>query len=602
VKQLSEGQRKNDACERDGIHTKGKVTRRRARMGATLAAYRGLVFAGLFIVMSLEFAFSQASEVRTARPDAGTKPPYNIIFLVVDQMSYRLFAGAGYSLPSLDTIARRGVTFRNEYIASAMCSPSRAAFLTGQPPQVNGVYDQMEYDFVPSLNPTLPNIGSMLKGLGYKTAYFGKFEMDKKLLKGKQTINYSTAIKPYGFDEFNAAGDVGSAPESGFVNDPFIAGESVRWLRANANQAREKGKPFLLIASFVNPHDIMYADANIPGQPPVQKAVSPTSIKPPPRDSTYQRQWSFALPQSLQESLTAPGMPGALVQYQKGWSGWSGTIPTNRKDMWRIFYNYYLNSIREDDRSLQQIVDVINDMDLWRDTVVVFTADHGEMAGAHGGLKGKGPFSYEANAHVPLIIAHPTGKAGGITYALTSHLDLLPTFFGLTGLPEDRRPAAVKALPGRDFSSLLADPERAPVQKIRPGILFDYLGVSTIDGNYLRELMSAGQLHKSQPAVTDINFGKRGFLSFVFDGRYKFARYYAPNAFNTPQSLEEIFRYNDVQLFDLANDREEMHNLAIEPEKNQATILRMNHLLNYLIAKEVGVNDARFLPQEIRPK
>jgi len=555
----------------------------------------------IIMLVSLGVALAQAPQ-RPLRADARGKPPYNIIFLIVDQMSYRLFANANYSLPALATIARRGVTFRNEYIASAMCSPSRAAFLTGQPPQVNGVYDQMEYDFVPSLSPARPNIGSMLKALGYRTAYFGKFEMDKKLLKGEPTINYSSALKPYGFDQFNAAGDVGSAQESGFVNDPFIAGESVRWLRANATAARQNGRPFLLVASFVNPHDIMYADANIPGEPPVQKAVSPTAIRPPPRDSTYLRQWSFALPQSLQESLTAPGMPGALLEYQKGWSGWSGTIPTDRKDMWRIFYNYYLNSIREDDGSLQQILAVVNDMDLWRNTVVVFTADHGEMAGAHGGLKGKGPFAYEANAHVPLIIAHPTAKAGGVTYALTSHLDLLPTFFGLTGLPEDQRPAAVKALPGRDFSSLLADPDGAPMQKIRPGILFNYLGVSTIDGDYLRELMSAGQLRKPPPPVSAINLGKRGFLSFAFDGRYKFARYYAPNAFNTPQSLNDIFKYNDVQLFDLSSDPGEMHNLAIEPEHNRATILRMNHLLNYLIAKEVGVNDARFLPAEIRPK
>jgi arylsulfatase len=145
----------------------------------------------------------------------------------------------------------------------------------------------------------------MLKGLGYKTAYFGKFEMDKKLLKGEPTVNYSSALKAYGFDEFNASGDVGSAPESGFVNDPFIAGESVRWLRANATATRPIGKPFLLVASFVNPHEIMYVDANVPGEPPIQKAVSPRSIRPPPTDASYQRQWSFALPQSLQESLTA---------------------------------------------------------------------------------------------------------------------------------------------------------------------------------------------------------------------------------------------------------------------------------------------------------
>jgi hypothetical protein len=57
-----------------------------------------------------------------------------------------------------------------------------------------------------------------------------------------------------------------------------------------------------------------------------------------------------------------------------------------------------------------------------------------------------------------------------------------------------------------------------------------------------------------------------------------------------------------VQLFDLESDPEEMHNLALEPKKNRATILRMNSLLNELMAKEVGVNDGRFLPHNIRPK
>jgi len=90
-------------------------------------------------------------------------------------------------------------------------------------------------------------------------------------------------------------------------------------------------------------------------------------------------------------------------------------------------------------------------MNLWRDTVVVVTADHGEMQGAHGGLKGKGPFSYEENAHVPLFIAQPAAKAGATSRTLTSHLDLLPTFVGLTGLPDAQRPEAVRKLPGHDF-------------------------------------------------------------------------------------------------------------------------------------------------------
>jgi arylsulfatase A-like enzyme len=333
-------------------------------------------------------AVAQVQEGQSVRTEAG-KPPYNIIFVISDQRTYRLFAGDDYSLPGIDAIARHGVTFRNHYIASAMCSASRAAFLSGQPPQVNGVFDQMQYYFVPGLSPDLPNMGSVLKGLGYKTAYFGKFEMDKKILTPEPTVNYSAALQPYGFDVFSASGDIGSAPRSGFANDPFIAGESVRWLRESASEARQSGRPFFMVASLVNPHDIMFGNGNVPGQPLVQIAVSPQAVPPPPESSIYKKVWSFTLSPSLQESLTAPGMPGALAEYNKGWNGWSGTIPTNRKDMWSIFYNYYLNTIRDEDRSLQQIADVLDEMDLWRDTVVVITADHGEMAGAHGGLKGK---------------------------------------------------------------------------------------------------------------------------------------------------------------------------------------------------------------------
>ena len=227
----------------------------------------------------------------------------------------------------------------------------------------------MQYDFVPTLSPDLPNVGSVLKGLGYKTAYFGKFEMDKKILNPRPTVNYSTAAQPYGFDVFGAGGDIGSAPRSGFENDLFIAGESVRWLRESASEARRSGQPFFMVASFVNPHDIMFGNGNIPGEAPVQVAIIPQVIPPPPADLIYQRKWAFTLPTSLQESLTAPGMPSALLEYNKGWNGWSGTIPTNRVDMWSIFYNYYLNTIRDEDRALQEIVDVLDDMDLWRDTV-----------------------------------------------------------------------------------------------------------------------------------------------------------------------------------------------------------------------------------------
>ncbi|HEV3091868.1 MAG TPA: sulfatase-like hydrolase/transferase [Candidatus Cybelea sp.] len=526
---------------------------------------------------------------------------YNIVFIILDQRVEKLLAASGYALPAMDALARHGVTFGHHYITSAMCTASRASFLTGQTPHVTGVIDQMQYSYTRSLDPKMPNMGSVLKGLGYKTAYFGKFEMDKSILATESTINYTDAIQAYGFDVFNAGGDVGSEPYSGFNNDPYIAGEAVRGLHTMAGDARRTGQPFFMVASLVNPHDIMYGNANVAGQPPVQKAVVPFASPPPPPDSLYEKGWDFTLPASLQESLAGPGMPNALVEYKKGWDAWSGAIPTDRADMWTIFYNYYLNSIADVDRSLQKIVDVMDEMDLWRDTAIVFTADHGEMGGAHGGMKGKGPFAYEENIHVPLIVTHPKAKAGTTCSALTSHLDLLPTFVGLTGLPDAKRPQEVSALPGYDFSPLLADPQRASIDAVRPGVLFNYLGAGTVDGDFLGETMESLFMNKPTPPLANADLSKRGFISLVFDGRYKFARFYAPTACNTPQTLQDLLQNNDVQLFDLESDPGEVRNLVLEPQKYEPLIMRMNGLLNELMTKEVGPDDCRLLEKAIGP-
>ena len=72
--------------------------------------------------------------------------------------------------------------------------------------------------------------------------------------------------------------------------------------------------------------------------------------------------------------------------------------------------------------------------------------------------------------------------------------------------------------------------------------------------------------------------------------------------FDSPETLEQILGHNDVQLFNLKDDPLETRNLALDPQRNKELILRMNTLLNELIAKEVGKNDGSFLPAAIRPK
>src|ERR1700744_4602693 len=89
------------------------------------------LMAVVILMMSSAATWAQAPQGIEHGTDAAGKPPYHIVVLIVDQRSYRLFAGSDYSLPAIDTLARQGVTFRNHYTASAMCSPSRAALLTG---------------------------------------------------------------------------------------------------------------------------------------------------------------------------------------------------------------------------------------------------------------------------------------------------------------------------------------------------------------------------------------------------------------------------------------------------------------------------------------
>jgi arylsulfatase len=92
------------------------------------------------------------------------------------------------------------------------------------------------------------------------------------------------------------------------------------------------------------------------------------------------------------------------------------------------------------------------------------------------------------------------------------------------------------------------------------------------------------------------NLTKRGSVRTIVDGRYKFTRYFSPLQHNSPQSIEDLYRYNDVELFDLQNDPAEMQNLAITQGQNTELVTTMNTKLNALIEVEIGQDNGRELP------
>jgi len=527
--------------------------------------------------------------------------PYNMVLFISDEEAYRLRPAEGYATPAREELQRRGTTFHNHYIGAAMCTPSRGVMFSGQPPQINGVYDQMELGYVPSLSTEKPSIGTVFRKLGYETAYFGKFELRKDIITPEPDINYTEALREYGFETFAPDGDKVGGPDQAYDTDTYTGGAAIRWLRTNARALNAEGKPWLLVVSFVSPHDIMYADANQPGKP---EQVSQVGMKltPPPDNTHFARKWKFPPSPSHFQPMDAPGRPRAHLSYMIGWSAFLGEIPVDATEMWTTYYNYYLNLIRDNDRNLQAVLDTLTALDLWDSTVVMRTADHGELGGSHGGLRGKGPLPYEQECHVPAVIVHPEHAGGRECEALTSHIDLLPTLVGLTNADAKQREAAVEGLPGRDFSSLLQAPDDAETDAIREAVLFNYVGLQTVDTLYMirvcRDIAEgrfAPPFEEVQPDMT-----RRGFISFVYDGRYKFARYYAPDKFNTPETFEDLLANNEIELFDLKTDPDEMDNLGADPHAHKDLIMRMNALLNRMIAREVGSNDGSFLPQALR--
>ncbi len=147
------------------------------------------------------------------------------------------------------------------------------------------------------------------------------------------------------------------------------------------------------------------------------------------------------------------------------------------------------------------------------------------------------------------MIHHPAFEGGKECDAITSQLDLTPTIIGLTGRDAAVRARVAEGLKGRDFSSWLQNPAQAGLQSIRPAALFNFDMLSyqdtkwaamTVDTRKYRTKApeeQAAQLAKYPP-----DFLNRTAIRSVWDGRYRFSRYFSPVRFNTPGSLKSFSR------------------------------------------------------------
>ena len=402
-----------------------------------------------------------------------------------------------------------GVSFGRHYTGSLACVPSRPTLFTGQYPDVHGVTQtnglgKMADDFrMRWLRPgEVPTLGHWFRAAGYDTHYDGKWHITHADLVDPDSDERLTtndddgtpdpaAVQAYldadPLDPFGFSGWVGPEPhggdlaDSGLRRDPLIAERVVAWLdhryaRRRAGDA-DAQRPFLLVASFVNPHDIVLFPAWVRRSP-----IEPSELDPP------------AVPASPTEDEDLSSKPAAQVAYRAGYPSGYGPAPAVARIYERNAQRYrdlYHRLHAEVDAPLDRVRRAVTDGGS-DDAVLVRTSDHGELLGAHGGLHQKWFNLYDEATRVPFTIARigsQATEARRVDDAATSHVDLVPTLLGAASIDQEATAYELRAsfsevhpLPGRDLMPVVdgaaADVGRAVYLMTRDNMLEGDTGAS----------------------------------------------------------------------------------------------------------------------------
>lgn len=389
-------------------------------------------------------------------------------------------------LNTQNLLRQNGVSFQRHYAASVACSPSRTSIYTGQYPSLHGVSQTTgaaKESFDPDvfwLDPNgVPTLGDYFRTAGYSTYWRGKWHASDAdmLIPGThdQLLSYdpqsgvpsSTAQALYSsadrLDRFGFSGWIGPEPHG---SSPLNSGSSV----PAGQQGRDIGfaqqaksliqqldqnnstKPWFIVASFVNPHDITLVGLG----------------------ARLSRQFNFQVESYVPTVLFDPVMfnqtrmdnlknkPAAQASYQASYYLWMQPILMNEVAA-RQYYQYYYQLQKNVDDQMMTVLQALLASRFANNTIVIFTSDHGDLLGSHFDMHQKWYTAYDEAIRVPLIIYNPTLIPSPRTVdSLTSHVDLLPTLLGLAGIdPEPIRQQLTQdhsdALPlvGRNLAPLV---------------------------------------------------------------------------------------------------------------------------------------------------
>lgn len=385
----------------------------------------------VFLIMPIDESYAQKS---------AEKKKYNVLFIAVDDLNTDLgcYGNTFVKSPNFDRLAKIGVRFDRAYNQFPLCSPSRSSLLTGQRPDVTGIYELKTH-----FRETLPNIVTLpqlFKNNNYYTARIGKIyhygvpgQIGTDGLD--DPISWNHKINPKGRDKTEE-------PEVKNLTPARPLGSALAWRATegtddeqtdgiSANEAikileQKKDEPFFLAVGFYRPHSPYVAPKKYFDLYPVDKVPLPKEIA-----------------NDLDDIPDA-----ALFTKPPHW----GLSEADRREALRAYYA----TISFMDAQVGKLLDAVERLKLSDNTIIVLWSDHGYNVGQHGQWMKQSLF--ENSARVPLIISVPgvtKGKSSGRTVEL---LDIYPTLAELTGLDPHQK------LQGQSLVPLLKKPD-APWNK-----------------------------------------------------------------------------------------------------------------------------------------
>jgi arylsulfatase A-like enzyme len=461
----------------------------------------------------------------------------NILFIMADDHAAHAMSCYGSRInqtPNLDRIANGGMRFTNCFCTNSICTPSRASILTGTYNHVNNVTT-----LTTPMDNRLQTFPKLLQEVGYQTAIFGKWHLGQGPDHWPSGFD-DWAVLPgqglYHNPDFVFKGADGGTRRTvpGYVTD-IITDLSLDWL-----QARDPDRPFCLMYHHKAPHRAW--------EPDEKHAHLYLNEEIPEPETLYDDYSGRAAAAAAQMRVGVHMNPLDLK------STINHDLPENelRKWAYQRYIKDYLRVIASIDDNVGRVLDYLDAAGLTENTLVIYTSDQGFFLGDHGWYDKR--FMYEESLRMPFILRYPQAVAAGtVNDDMILNVDFAPLFLDLAGVP------VPDDMQGQSFRSLLHG-ETPP--DWRQAMYYRYW------------------MHKADHNVY-AHYGIRTM-------QHKLIYYYA-DALGQAGTIDETYT-PEWELFDLAADPYEMHNVVSDP----AYAATVSELKAQLHTMQAALGDTRY--------